>query len=189
MIRQLEPDIIVSFAMDSNFERRVIMPLLRCTQKILKKLEVSPVDAGADSDSTLGDWYGNVLRMDRKQCVLFVNDWTLFSFIAVQVSLKPDKLRDAFLTRLNYVLIEEGFDPGKVLRVCEEYKDVQFAKTTSKSTLGSMNDLTRLYTRFIDINGGLEYCDMSKITRDINRRPQKTHEWSFAVDILRIHLC
>ena len=168
----------------------IIMPLLRCTQKLLKKLKVVPADTedSDPSDSTLGDWYANVLRLDRKQCVLFVNDWTLFSFIAVRVSLKPQIVKDAFLNRLNYVLIEEGFPPDKVLEVCEEYQDVGFAKTASRSVLGSMNDLTRMYEIHIDVDGGLDRCDMSALTAKVNRTPQKNLEWSYSIDILENHL-
>jgi len=56
------------------------MRLLHCTQKLLKELNVeltAPVEARTNPDE-LGNWYANLLRFDRRKCILFTSEKTLF---------------------------------------------------------------------------------------------------------------
>src|SRR5688572_33252096 len=50
------------------------MVVLRCTQKLLVRLkqvgELPPVEA----TTRLGDWYGNILRIGRRQHLLFISE-------------------------------------------------------------------------------------------------------------------
>jgi IS30 family transposase len=54
--------------------------------------------------------------------------------------------------------------------------------------LASMNDLTRMYEIHIDVNGGLEHCDLDEITKKVNRTPRKNLDWSYSIDILENYL-
>ncbi|MBT5828627.1 MAG: hypothetical protein HOH77_00420 [Candidatus Latescibacteria bacterium] len=116
--------------------------------------------------------------------MVFVNEQTLFSFVGIQVSLKPDIVRDVFIQRLNFVLIENGISPDRVLTICEEYQHLTFGKTNSRSILGAMNDLVNLYDTRIYYDGGLAHCDMGALTYKMNRMPQKNLEWRFSIDAL-----
>ena len=44
---------------------------------------LKPADLSTDSetDALLGSWHANLIHINRKKCVLFVNDKTLFNFI------------------------------------------------------------------------------------------------------------
>lgn len=161
------------------------MPYLRCTRTLLKKMNLTPPETEEAATSTLGDWYANLFRIGRRQCLIFVNEGTLLSFIAYGVSLTPKAVTMAFLTRLNYVLIEEGIAPAQSLAICQEYQTVSFSKTRSRSILGSMNDLVRLYDICVQNDGGLGYCDMSGITAQINRTPQRNLECTYAITAAR----
>lgn len=59
------------------------MRILYCTQKLLKELNVLPLsDPGEVSSSEgLGNWYANLLRIERRKCLLFTNEKTLYSFL------------------------------------------------------------------------------------------------------------
>ena len=131
--------------------------------------------------STLGDWYAKPFRISRRQCLIFMNEGTLFSFIAHGISLKPSEVTKAFLTRLNYVFVEEGLPPAMTLEICREYEFVKLAATASRSLLGSLNELACRYQIYVDGQGGLDHCDMSAVTADVNRTPQKPIGWEYPI--------
>ncbi len=56
------------------------MAILRCTKKLLSELKTRPVDSG-QSAIALFSWHANLLRIDRRKCVLFSHDQTLYTFI------------------------------------------------------------------------------------------------------------
>ena len=59
------------------------MPLLRCTEKLFKAMKTTPGSEQVEiAQFALGDWYANLLRIIRKQCVIFMNERTLFSLLA-----------------------------------------------------------------------------------------------------------
>jgi hypothetical protein len=158
------------------------MPLLHCTQNLLKKLKIHPSEWVEQSpEARLGNWYANILRLDRKQCVIFVNEKTLFSFLAVSVSLKLSLIQETFIHRLNFALIDEGFPPEQVLDLCREYQNLSFTRTKSKSILGSMNDLSKLYEMYLGYEGGIEHCDLSEMTKTLNRTPQRNLEGRYSI--------
>ena len=61
------------------------MPVLRCTQMLLGELRVSDDDLVDESESSgrLGDWYANLLRIERRKCVMFTNAATLYTFLVL----------------------------------------------------------------------------------------------------------
>jgi len=53
------------------------MQMIRCTQKLLKEL---PMEASEDAAALPSAcWHANLLRIDRRKCLLFTHDTTLFS--------------------------------------------------------------------------------------------------------------
>ncbi len=90
----------------------------------------------------LSDWYANLFRLDRRKCLLFTNERTLYTFLVPGV-LKRDfsRLDNLFTSLLGYNLQYEGFDIETVERILGEYVELGIAKTMNRSVLGSMNDL------------------------------------------------
>ena len=120
----------------------------------------------------LGDWYAHLLRIERKKCVIFTSERTLLTFLAV--GLDRDAIRDyaaLFQDGLRRVLESEGFAPGDVDRVLDEYQELALAPTTDRSVLGSLNDLARMAAAHIERDGGLRGCDPGAVTRQLNRTP------------------
>jgi len=64
------------------------MAILRCTQKLLSELKLKPSD-GMQQPSELSGWHANLLRIDRRKCVLFTHNTTLYSFLVHRLK-KPD---------------------------------------------------------------------------------------------------
>ncbi len=62
------------------------MTLLHCTAKLLKELK-NPLLQNSDTPNPegLGNWYANLLRIDRRKCILFTNEKTFYSFMITKV--------------------------------------------------------------------------------------------------------
>ena len=64
------------------------MQLIRCTKKLQKEMGLKPSDLCAEEPrfSYHGPWHANLIHIDQRKCVLFVNDKTLFNFIVPDLS-------------------------------------------------------------------------------------------------------
>jgi len=67
----------------------------------------------------------------------------------------------------------------------DDIRGIQFAKTNSRSVLGSMNDLTYLLKFKIADNGGLANTDIMELNYDLNRIPMNAIEETYSIDELR----
>jgi hypothetical protein len=147
------------------------MRIIHCTQKILKELGNPTLETPQpESLEGLGNWYADLLRIDRKKCLLFTNEKTLYSFLIPGV--KKENLKnivDEFLMHLNLNLQAEGFGLDVINRVMREYQDIGVAKTTSKHILGAMNQLALEYEVLIEMKKGLENVKVLEMNRDINK--------------------
>jgi hypothetical protein len=160
------------------------MLTLQCTQKLLKELntDLSPVK---DTDPiTL--WHANLLSLDRRKCVLFTNDQTRYSFLVPGLK-KPDfqMLGEIFLENLFRCMLNDGITQKgveKVLNGCSKYC---FTKTSSKSVLGTMNDIADIIKWTVYDNGGLANTDISVMMMKLNRMPMKPIGYGFSVDSFR----
>jgi hypothetical protein len=116
------------------------MVVLRCTQKLAKRIGVVPAREAPASSTRLGDWYGTEVRVGRKVFALFISEHD-----RVPVVLEAGDLRrlPASLTeRLRTVLTALGVEPHAVADECAEMGDAVFAPTQSRSLLGTLNDFS-----------------------------------------------
>ena len=147
--------------------------MLRCTRKLLTEMEARVASAAEPAHAArLGDWYAHLLRIERKKCVIFTCERTLLTFLAV--GLDRDAIRGfavLFQEGLRRLLESEGFEPGDVDRVLDEYQELAVAPTTDRSVLGSLNDLARMAAAHIERDGGLRGCDLGAINHQLNRTP------------------
>jgi len=128
------------------------MQLIRCTKKLQKEMGFTkPALATAEPSPTrLGPWHANLIFIDRRKCVLFTNDKTLFNFIAVDVSRAQIRnFSELFRGWFSCVLADEGFPRPVIEAVMAEHVDIAYANTNSKSVLGSMNDIAFQYEYFV----------------------------------------
>jgi len=140
--------------------------ILRCTARLL-----SVIKERADS-SVAGpspeDWYGNLVWIDRRKCLLLTHAQTLFPIFAADVRTADLRPLGSFVVSLiagaleSEVLSPETFG-------CLDPQDVHLAKTADRSILGCMNDMVLMTRRVIAATGGLEYCDVARINRQLRR--------------------
>ena len=148
----------------------------------LKKTDL--VESAPDF-SYLGPWHANLIYIDRRKCVLFVNDKTLFNFIVPDVSKAViRKLDDLFRHHLQCILADEGFPESVRDKISSEYADVAYAKTNSKRVLGSMNDLAFHYKFNIQSEGGVHSHMIPEIIRRLNRMPMSAIKYRFPIKAL-----
>ena len=164
------------------------MQLIRCTQKLikemgLKKAELSTIEP---KFSYLGSWHANLLHIDGKKCVLFVNDKTLFNFIAPNVKRQEIKnLSSMFKEHLIYALSSESVSDKTKEQIIKEYNEINYSKTNSKKVLGSMNDLAFHYKHHILSEGGILNALVPNIINQLNHMPMGMLSYKYSSDELK----
>ena len=135
--------------------------------------------------SFLGPWHANLIYIDRRKTLLFVNDRTLFNFIIPDVTRSQiRKLPEQFRLMLSCVLAEEAIPEEVRQRILAEYKELGFAKSSSKSVLGSSNDIAFHYKYLILEAGGVHSWRVPEIIRELNRMPMKAIKHTFPIEEL-----
>jgi hypothetical protein len=165
------------------------MQLIRCTQKLLKEmgLKKTVLNTSEPVFSYLGSWHANLLHIDGKKCVLFVNDKTLFNFLAPNVKRQQIKnLSDLFNEHLAYALSSENITDETKEKIISEYSDINYATTNNKKVLGSMNDLAFHYKHHILSEGGIFSALIPIIINKLNHMPMGAIGYKFASEELKL---
>ena len=164
------------------------MPLIRCTIKLQKEMGLKQADI-VDNEaplSYLGAWHANLIHIDRKKCVLLVNDKTLLNFLIPDLArVQIRVLDDGFRRLLPDVLASEGMSDDLINTILSEYQSIRYANTSSKSVLGSMNDLAFHYKHHILSEGGLNQCHLPDVIKRLNHMPMGALDYQYAADVLK----
>jgi hypothetical protein len=120
----------------------MILVVLRCTSKLLKrlKLDKEPLKDPGPSTTALGDWYANVIYIKRQPLVLAVSERSLLPLLmpARDLDQLPDHLTRTLIEKLLRMEIPEATIEQEVAKM----DPLLYGKTASRSVLGSMNDFT-----------------------------------------------
>lgn len=125
---------------------------LRCTKKLLKRLDVPVHDGEATPLATtrLGDWIANVVFHDRRPLVLAASQATLLPVILPVAPAKTLPLRfpDAVVEMLEQIQIpRDQIDAEhEAMSVCV----VEPARVADRVSLGSLNDFAVLLDRWLE---------------------------------------
>lgn len=114
------------------------MVVLRCTQKLLVRLKQVDDLPAAESTTRLGDWYGNVLQIGRRQMLLFISERSRLPVIIPIREAKrlPTIFPDTVCEMLTIVGVSAAAIAEERLRMVT----VAFGRTRNRSLLGTMND-------------------------------------------------
>lgn len=110
---------------------------LRCTQKLLRRLDVT--DQPAVPTTVLGDWYANILFSRPHQLVLCVSERSLLPVVLLAKETQLLASRLAFAAGL--VLQKLGVAPSQIERELFEMRSFAYGRTQNRRVLGSLNDL------------------------------------------------
>lgn len=146
------------------------MQLIRCTQKLLKELKHKPATNIEPFKSLLGSWHANLLLIERRKCVLFINDSTLFTILVPYLKkLDFQNLNFVFQEHLFKNLLHEDCSQKQIEAVLTEHNRLIYTKTNSRSILGSMNEQKFQLEYRIQLNGGLKYTPIYDLNKELNR--------------------
>ena len=161
------------------------MAILRCTKKLLTELKTKPSE-GTISFNEVGCWHANLLRVDRRKCILFTHDVTLYSFLVPGLK-KPqfENFREVFGQNLFKNLLWENFPQNQIEVVLDELREFIIAKTNNRSVLGSMNDLAFQLKCRIAAMGGLINVDLAELNHELNRIPMSAIKEVYSIYELR----
>ena len=114
------------------------MVVLRCTQKLLVRLKQIDGLSPVESTTRLGDWYGNVLQIGRRQHLLFISER---SRLPVVIPIREAKqlgtvFPDAVCERLAIV----GVAAEDIADERAQMLEIAFGRTRNRSLLGTLND-------------------------------------------------
>jgi hypothetical protein len=114
------------------------MVVLRCTQKLLSRLKRPQAPADVASTTRLGDWYGNILQIGRRQHLLFISER---SRLPVVIPIREAKHLEAVLPDavLN-VLAVVGIGAEDIADERSRMSEISFGRTNNRSLLGTLND-------------------------------------------------
>jgi hypothetical protein len=164
------------------------MRIIHCTRKLLKELDVPLIEPDKILLPTegLGNWYANLIRIDRRRCLLFTNEKTLYTFLIPKV-LKANlkNIEQEFLINLSYNLQYEGFRLDVINRVIREYQEMGFTKTASKKVLGSMNQLAFEYEVLVEQKEGLENIGILELNKHLNRTIMGALKYKYPIEVLK----
>lgn len=167
------------------------MLLIRCTAKLRKEMGLTEAelrDAAdpGDAEFPIDIWYANLLRIERRKCLLFTNAASLFSFITFNAGkAKLKKLDAVFREGLEQAMKREGFSAREISQLMERYGNVVYSRTSSRSILASMNSIASMAEVYIRVEGGFEYLDPDDpgvINLKINRVPMSALDAVFPIE-------
>ncbi len=114
------------------------MVVLRCTRKLLQRLRQVDDLPPVDSTTRLGDWYGNILQIGRRQMLLFISER---SRLPVLISIRDaQQLPTVFPEAVCEMLTMVGVRAASIAEERSRMLDLAFSRTRNRSLLGTMND-------------------------------------------------
>lgn len=112
---------------------------LRCTKKLLTRIDVKPEEEPPVSTTTLGDWFANILNIKHERLILFTNARTLLPVVVSAAGIKKNietKLAEGLRELLAAIKVPLNVIDEELARM----NAVAIAKTNSARVLGTMND-------------------------------------------------
>ena len=115
-----------------------LMVVLRCTQQLLVRLKQFGDLPSVESTTRLGDWYGNILRIGRRQQLLFISER---SRLPVVIPIREGKrLGTVFPDAVCEMLAIVGVSAADIADERSRMSEMAFGRTRNRSLLGTLND-------------------------------------------------
>jgi len=159
--------------------------LIHCTKQLLAEIPDRFIDPSASGAS----WHANLLRFDRRKCVLFTHDETLYS-VFVPALRKPEfeQLDNIFGQRLFKALVWDQFSQTQIERMLEACREIRFTRSSNRSVLGSMNDMRFQIGAHVEYDGGLTSVDLAQLQNALNRIPFSAISYGYPVERFQEYL-
>ena len=114
--------------------------VLRCTRQLLARLKKVDNLPPVESTTRLGDWYGNTLRIGRRQALIFISER---SRLPVLIPIRDaNRLPSVFPDAVCQMLAFVGVPATHIADERSQMSEVSFGRTRSRSLLGTLNDFS-----------------------------------------------
>lgn len=156
--------------------------IIQCTKKLQDTLKVK-AEAVPSEAEPLAKWHGNIFTLNRRKCLLLTHDesrYSLYFFGVTQKSLA--NLPKLFRERLKRELMRDDFTIAQVEKMLATVGEVSFAKSSSRSVLGTMNDMVQMIKHMAVYR---ETPDENLHTAYINSTPYKIGEYAYPKEVLK----
>lgn len=141
------------------------MFIIGATQKVLKELQVQ-VKCEVELSKDLNGWHMNLFKIGRYQCLILVNDLTLYSLVIPGVTRKELANIGELLTHhLAENLRSEGFDAIIIEKFLEQGSKIVFTKTHNRSVVGAMVEMVKMMQHIYPTGNDI----MAKNPIDLNK--------------------
>ena len=114
------------------------MVVLRCTQKLLVRLKQTGDPQAVESTTRLGDWYGTILRIGRRQHLLFISERSRLPVVLPITESK--RLSTVFPDAVCERLATVGVAAADIANERMQMSELAFGRTRNRSLLGTLND-------------------------------------------------
>lgn len=151
----VEPPLCVStveLAELGGLSDKNVVLVIRSTQPLARRLKVV-LQLDAEGSTTLGDWYCHVVHFGRKQLVLAVSEEARLPVLFPAAGREPFEAR--LVSAVVDVLQAIGVPEDLVTEEVDRMSPVVYAKTISRSVLGSINDYTNLADGYLEVTDDL----------------------------------
>jgi hypothetical protein len=154
--------------------------MLRCTKKLLDVIRPEQL---ATQEPDGSDWYGNLLVLDRRKCLLLTHADTLFTIFEPDVR-APDlrSTHDLVAWLIERELLAEGLPVRTFGDLGTE--ELSIAKTADRSVLGCMNDMAYLCEDAVARAGSLASTDVPSLNRHLRRNINSARDYQRPIDLV-----
>jgi len=119
--------------------------ILRITQKLAKKIKISPPPALAPHDDPFLDWTANLFMVSRWQCIILTNSRSLYSVVIPGKGVPNEKtLIEQGMKALRDSMTLDGIANIVDTKIAPYAHAVTLCKASNRSVLASMNQLVYL---------------------------------------------
>lgn len=123
----------------SRGEGTRLVVVIRATQRLLQRLPGPIRQDPQESTCALGDWYANLITINRKPLVLAMSSKSLLPTLFPARGLF--QFKQHFLKAVEQALLGVGASPEAVAVELREMQEVAFAPTASRSVVGCLVDM------------------------------------------------
>ena len=162
------------------------MITLGCTKALGDQIGIKKLQPYENQFPSIKSWHAGFKYINRRKCILFTNDTTLYSVFLYGVKKKElSDIKNTFMKYLSESLINEGIELSKSINFIDLKNDnLEILKTHDRSVLGSMNDYWRLIPYYCEmdkyIETGVENSIFPrKLNKEINRTPMQCSKNGF----------
>lgn len=156
--------------------------IIQCTQKLQEVLKIKAAALPIDT-APMMCWHGNIFTINRRKCLLITHNESLYSLCFFGVTQKElGRLHELILNRLKQEMMRDDFTIAEISAMVKTMKMLDFAKSSDRRVLGSMNDMIHSVKYMAEYR---ETTDENFFTHYINQTPYKKGDYCYPKELLK----